>query len=36
MKKNLTKLMMRKNYRDKNNNRIIIKMRMKNEKKWSI
>lgn len=33
MKKNLTKLMMRKNYRDKNNNRIIIKMRMKNEKK---
>lgn len=36
MKKNLTKLMMRKNYRDKNNNRIVIKMRMKNEKKWSI
>lgn len=33
MKKNLTKLMMRKNYRDKNNNRIVIKMRMKNEKK---
>lgn len=33
MKKNLTKLMMRKNYRNKNNNRIVIKMRMKNEKK---
>lgn len=33
MRKNLTEIMMRKNYRDKNSNRIVIEMRMKNDKK---